>query len=109
MNDPRLDAISPLDGRYAVELAELAGYVSEGALTKYRIMVEAAWLLQLASPKVAILKLADPEKKFLDDLMTGKLPAASVAEVKSFERKTNHDVKAVEYWLQEKLNGIGAS
>lgn len=109
MNDPRLDAISPLDGRYAVELTELAGYVSEGALTKYRIVVEAAWLLQLGSPKVAILKLAEPEKKFLVDLMAGKLPAASVAEVKTFERKTNHDVKAVEYWLQEKLNGIGAS
>lgn len=109
MNDPRLDAISPLDGRYAVELKDLAGYVSEGALTKYRIMVEASWLLQLASPKVGILKLADPEKKFLDDLVAGDFPALTVAEVKNFERKTNHDVKAVEYWLQEKLNEMGAS
>lgn len=109
MNDFRLDAISPLDGRYADELKDLAVYVSEGALTRYRIIVEAAWLLHLAAPQVAIFKLGEPEKKFLDDLVAGTFPAGAVAEVKSFERKTNHDVKAVEYWLQEKLSRLGAS
>jgi len=69
MNDFRLDAISPLDGRYADELKDLAVYVSEGALTRYRIIVEAAWLLQLASPHVAILKLGVSVQMFLYDLV----------------------------------------
>ena len=109
MNDSRLDAISPLDGRYSDEVRELAAYVSEGALTKYRIIVEAAWLLHLASAKVAILVLGDSEKKFLESLVAGSVTASAIMEVKNLEKTTNHDVKAVEYWLQERLKSLGGS
>jgi len=103
-------AIGPLDGRYANKLTSLNSKVSEGALISYRVRVEAAWLLHLASvPEVSEdLVLDESVKKTLTKLMT-TVDEKSCLEVKEIEATTNHDVKAVEYYLRNELKKSGAS
>lgn len=103
-------AISPLDGRYAGKLAALAPIVSEAGLIQARLRVEAAWLLHL----LAIPSIGGQHKqaaaswyKHLGQLASGA-GSADVARVKSLESVTNHDVKAVELYLQEELEKLGA-
>jgi adenylosuccinate lyase len=86
-----LRAISPLDGRYAGQVAELADHVSEWALIRARVRVEVEWLIALGS------------ELGLDGVDAGELRAIEVEpeHVKEIERTTNHDVKAVEYALRE--------
>jgi adenylosuccinate lyase len=109
MTDTRLDALSPLDGRYAAQTRPLAALFSEGALIRYRIRVEALWMKHLASMP-AIRELAGLPGPVLAEL--DRLAAAGVSEaaarVKEIESRTNHDVKAVEYFLRERLAGAGA-
>lgn len=99
-----LNAISPIDGRYLNKTRSLSPYFSEFALTYYRLMVEIRWLESLAAndsiPEVP--KLDDTAKKFLADLIAN-FDEAQAEEIKEFERKTNHDVKAIEYYLKDKL------
>ncbi len=101
----RLWAISSLDGRYGEHFGDLAPHVSEAALITYRVKVEAAWLLHLAEiPALAtILKLKPEIKTLLTKYATEDLTPALLKEVKKFEETTNHDVKAVEYFLRKKL------
>ena len=97
-----LTAISPLDGRYARQAAELRPWFSELALIRARVRVEAAWLARLAAePGLG----PDPEADALGCLQAtadGFCEADALA-VKAIERTTNHDVKAVEYFLRERL------
>lgn len=109
MSDYRLDAISPLDGRYSEELKDLPRFVSEAALTRYRVTVEASWLLYLAKPEVAIVQLEEPCRLMLERLASGHFPETMVIDIKRLEKQTNHDVKAVEYWLQGRLKDVGAN
>lgn len=109
MSDYRLDAISPLDGRYSEELKDVSRFVSEAALTRYRVTVEAAWLLYLAKPDVAIVQLEEPSRSMLEQLAGGKFPDSMLNDIKKLEHQTNHDVKAVEYWLQGRLKDVGAN
>jgi adenylosuccinate lyase len=102
-----LNALSPLDGRYAEKVSALRGEFSEFGLIRHRVRIELAWLSALAAEpaieevppfsdatRAAIAETA--ERFSLDD----------AARIKAIERTTNHDVKAVEYWLKERLAGV---
>ena len=97
-----LTAISPLDGRYGAQAAELRPWFSELALIRARVRIEAAWLARLAAePGVG----PDPEADALACLEAAAdgFSEADALAVKAIERTTNHDVKAVEYFLRERL------
>ena len=104
-----LNAVSALDGRYSDQLEGLGQIVSEGGLIGYRIRVEAAWLLHLAEPKVNIIALSADVQAFLHTLAAGDMPDDAASEIKTIEKTTSHDVKAVEYWLRTHLAKLGAS
>ncbi len=99
-----LCAVSALDGRYADATAPLSPFFSEFALMRYRVQVEVAWLETLASePTIAEVRpLTDGETAFLRGIVTG-FDTGDAERIKQIERVTNHDVKAIEYFLKEKL------
>ncbi|WP_026959994.1 adenylosuccinate lyase [Aliagarivorans taiwanensis] len=99
-----LTAISPIDGRYGDKTAELRSIFSEFGLIKYRVTVEVRWLQKLAKhPQIAeVPALSDAANAFLDNIVA-QFSEADAARVKEIERTTNHDVKAVEYFLKEKV------
>ncbi|MCH8137709.1 MAG: thioesterase family protein [Proteobacteria bacterium] len=101
-----LTAVSPVDGRYARRTASLRGMTSEYALIGWRVNVEVAWFQHLAGePAITELPpLSSAAGKYLDDIVT-QFDPASAEVVKALERTTNHDVKAVEYYLKERLQG----
>ena len=102
-----LYAVTALDGRYAEQLSGLGSIVSEGALIRYRVMVEAAWMLHMGD--TGIIELEPEIHSFLSVLAGGTVARDVPLEVKGLELTTNHDVKAVEYWLKAKLEALGAS
>ncbi len=108
MIDSRLHALSPLDGRYADKCADLAALFSEAALIARRVRVEVAWFRQLAVSGrfPALERLPDGVATCLDSLARA-VDDAGLARVKEFERRTNHDVKAVEYFLRERARRGG--
>ncbi|MCR9096711.1 MAG: adenylosuccinate lyase [bacterium] len=97
-------AISPLDGRYQSKLDDLRPIVSEFGLIRYRVIVEVRWLEALAAaPQIPeVPALSDEASAWLDALLADFSPADAAA-IRQIEATTNHDVKAVEYWLKEKL------
>ena len=99
-----LTAVSPIDGRYAARSAKLRALASEYGLIRYRVSVEVGWLRALAAhPGVPELpRLEPPAEAFLTALLDG-FGEPEAARVKEIERTTNHDVKAVEYYLKERL------
>ena len=99
-----LNAISPIDGRYARQTRQLASYFSEYGLIRYRVLVEVRWLQQLAAlPGIAeVPPLSASANAFLDAIITN-FDEAEAQLVKDREAVTNHDVKAVEYYLKGKL------
>jgi len=96
-----LTAISPLDGRYRDQLDDLGEYFSEYALIKYRIEVEVAYFLFLAEKKFFSIT-ANTRKHLLDTVE--KFCLKDALEIKKIEKTTNHDVKAVEYFLKSRLD-----
>ncbi len=102
--DHTLLAISPVDGRYAGKLGDLRTLLSEHGLIRYRVQVELAWLEALADEPgiIELAPLDETARAALAALVTDFSPADS-ARVKQIERTTNHDVKAVEYWIRERL------
>jgi len=102
-----LQAISPLDGRYQKKVDALGDAFSEFALTRERVRVEFAWLKSLAThPGIAELPpLSAVAVSFLDDLIE-RFSVADAAAVKAIEATTNHDVKAVEYWIKDKFKAL---
>lgn len=109
LNSNQLNALTSLDGRYAADLTELSKFVSEAALISYRIRVEAHWLLHLGSDEMGLFSLSDREKVCLQRLSAGEFTDTAIQEVKEIEKKTNHDVKAIEYWLRDELIKHNAS
>ena len=101
-----LTALSPLDGRYAGKIAPLRGYFSELGLIRFRVQVEVAWLKALAAePKIReVPRFSQATVKRLDAVVA-QFSDADGARVKKIEARTNHDVKAIEYFLKEKLAG----
>lgn len=101
-----LTAISPIDGRYADKTAGLSAYFSEHALIRYRVFVEIQYFIALCQMGLPELSAFDDNK--IDEL-NGIFEHFSIADseyVKNTERTTNHDVKAVEYFLKERFDGL---
>ena len=101
-------AISPLDGRYRKHLAGLGDLIGEGALISYRTKVEAAWLLHLADvPEIKSLITLPPAARQTLLMLTEGAGRDWQVQIKEIEKTTNHDVKAVEYYLQHRLKSVG--
>ena len=101
MDPTSLTALSPLDGRYARKAAPLRHYLSEYALIRYRTLIEVRWLQHLADePSAADLAALDPPLKDVLNHIVDAFSIEDAKHVKAFEAMTNHDVKAVEYFLQ---------
>src|SRR5581483_7537938 len=99
-----LTAISPLDGRYQEKVSTLAPFVSEFALIRYRVQIEVAWLKALAAAAdLAEVPPFSAETQHRLDALLSAFDTADAKAVKAIEARTNHDVKAIEYWLKEKL------
>jgi len=110
MTDTRLHALSPLDGRYAEKCADLAAIFSEAALIGQRVRVEAAWFAALAeSGRFAVLSNLPQAVATRVAALSRGVDEAGAARVKAIERRTNHDVKAVEYYLRDELAAAGAT
>ncbi len=102
-----LTAISPIDGRYRSATAPLADHLSEWGLIKYRVEVEVRYFLALT--EIPLPQLADFPSDRADDLRALYLhfSEADAREIKATERTTNHDVKAVEYFIKDKMAALG--
>lgn len=107
MNLDVLTAISPIDGRYRGKTEKLADYFSEYALIKYRIRVEIEYFITLC--ELPLPQLADFDHAQFEPLrdIYRKFDEQGAARVKEIEKTTNHDVKAVEYYIKEQLDKIG--
>lgn len=104
-----LDAIAPCDGRYYDKTKELAPFFSEGALIKYRVLVEIEYFIALC--KIPLTELRKFEKCHFDELRNiyQNFNLNDANHIKEIEKITNHDVKAVEYFLKEKFEKMGLS
>ena len=101
-----LTALSPLDGRYATKVAGLRQHFSEFGLIRARVRIEIAWLLALAGePGVPEVTPFSADARAALDAAGASFAPADAERVKAIERTTNHDVKAVEYWLKERFAG----
>jgi adenylosuccinate lyase len=105
-----LEALSPVDGRYARAAAPLRALLSEAALIRERIRIEAQWLLQLSAavPQLPAARLSAAVRSRAEQLAAAP-DAGAPSAVKVIEERINHDVKAVEYYLREQLAAAGAS
>jgi adenylosuccinate lyase len=100
-----LNALCPLDGRYQSKLDALRPYFSEYALIKHRAWVEVEWLKALAgAPALAEISPFSAETIQELDAAISNFSEADASQVKAIEARTNHDVKALEYWLKEKFD-----
>ena len=103
----RLTALSPLDGRYAAKVEALRAQFGEFALIRQRVRVELAWFVALAAePAVAGIPAFSDAARSEIAAAGASFSLADAARIKAIERSTNHDVKAVEYWLKERFAGI---
>src|SRR5215210_1430429 len=99
-----LAALSPLDGRYARTADPLRAYFSEQALIRYRVRVELAWLEALAAERaIRELKPFSPKTRSEFAKLLKAFSERDAEHIKNIEAETNHDVKAIEYWLKAKL------
>ena len=109
MNEKNLGAISPVDGRYFDKTEKLKKYFSEKALIHYRLKVEVEYFIALCEAQIPQLsnfnlkKFKDLRKIYLD------FTSDDALEIKKIEKSTNHDVKAVEYFIKQKFDKIGIS
>lgn len=101
-----ITAICPIDGRYASKVKELTECFSEYALLKYRVKVEVLWLLELCAEDgiPECRSVSAEERQFLLDIVADFTPEEA-QKIKEIEGVTNHDVKAVEYYLKDKIQG----
>jgi adenylosuccinate lyase len=104
-----LNAISPIDGRYRSKVNELAPYFSEEALIKYRVLVEIEYFIALCEIPLPQLKAVD--HSIFDSLRSiyKKFTSDDATAIKKIESVTNHDVKAVEYFIKEQFDALGLS
>ena len=102
-----LEAISPIDGRYASKTEPLSQYFSEYALFKYRVWVEVEYFIALC--ELPLPQLQGVEKSVFSELrkMYTEFTVEEAQQIKDIEKVTNHDVKAVEYFIKDKMKGLG--
>jgi adenylosuccinate lyase len=104
-----LEAISPIDGRYARQTQELSDYFSEFALIKYRVFVEIQYFIALCNhPLPQLANFDEAQIEALDNIFEN-FSLTDAERIKDIEKVTNHDVKAVEYFLREKFDVLGLS
>ena len=102
----QLNALSPLDGRYAGSVNALRKHFSEAALIRHRLKIELEWLKALAAePSIAELKPFGAKTVLALDRLVERFSERDAAQIKKIEAETNHDVKAIEYWLKARLKG----
>ena len=102
-----LTALSPIDGRYRNKTAALAPYLSEWGLMKYRVEVEVEYFIALVGEPALNLPALEPQtRQDLRSIYTA-FSEADAEKIKAFERVTNHDVKAVEYFIKERMTELG--
>jgi adenylosuccinate lyase len=110
MSSPSIDALSPLDGRYARKLAAVRELFSEAGLMRERVRIESAWVLALAAgPAIPALNGLPKEARGWLEAAVKDPHDADVPAIKEIESRTNHDVKAVEYWIRDQLRARGAT
>ena len=103
MNFLPISALSPLDGRYAAKLAPLRPLMSEQGYMQRRVQVEVAWFISLSDAGFKEFKPLSPgARTYLLGLVKNFSEADGMA-IKDIEKTTNHDVKAVEYWIKSKF------
>jgi adenylosuccinate lyase len=102
-----LSAISPIDGRYRSKAEELAPYFSEFGLIKYRVLVEVEYFIALCETGLEPLQSVSKDIFPALRAIVTDFSEADALAIKTIERTTNHDVKAVEYFLKEKMQGLG--
>ncbi len=104
-----LNAISPIDGRYANKTKSLTTFFSESALIKYRVRVEVAYFIALCKiPLPELSSISNDKLKSVEEIFTN-FSQDDAIKIKEIEKITNHDVKAVEYFIKEKFDEIGLS
>jgi adenylosuccinate lyase len=102
-----LTALSPLDGRYRAKVAALAEHFSEFGLMRQRVRVELAWLEALSDePGIVEVPPFSPSTRALFSNFVRDFGLADAERIKAIERTTNHDVKAIEYWLKEQFGTV---
>ncbi|MFM7321310.1 MAG: adenylosuccinate lyase, partial [Armatimonadota bacterium] len=105
-----LTAVSALDGRYAGAVAPLSDWFSEHALIRERVAVELEWLAHLSlEPALGAVRPLGPDELDVLAAIARDFSVDDSAAVKGIERTTNHDVKAVEYWIKDRLEGTSLS
>jgi adenylosuccinate lyase len=103
-----LNALSPLDGRYAAKVEPLAHWLSESALMRERVYVEIEWLIALADVPAADFPRLDEGARQRLRVVAAEFGTVQAARIKAIEATTNHDVKAVEYFLKEQVRDDAA-
>ena len=104
-----LTAVSPVDGRYGDKVSPLRGIFSEFGLLKFRVEVEVRWLQKLAAcAEIREVPAFDADANAYLDAIVAHFSEEDAAHIKTIERTTNHDVKAVEYFLKEKVASVPA-
>jgi adenylosuccinate lyase len=98
-----LNALSPLDGRYAPKTAALRPILSEAGFMHHRVRVEVAWLIALSNAGFSEIPIFSAAATSRLHALVSQFSDADAARIKAIEAVTNHDVKAVEYWLKEKI------
>ncbi|WP_019139489.1 adenylosuccinate lyase [Noviherbaspirillum massiliense] len=101
-----LSALSPLDGRYAAKTDKLRPLLSEAGFMHHRVKVEIAWLQALSEAGFAEIKPFSAASSTLLQKLANEFSEADAERIKAIEAVTNHDVKAVEYWLKEKVKDV---
>lgn len=107
MNTNSLKSISPIDGRYSSQTNVLSAYFSEFGLIRYRVQVEIAYFIALC--ELPLPQLANFDNQRFDDLrlMYKEFTLSDADSIKEIEKTTNHDVKAVEYFIKDKMESMG--
>ncbi|MEO1255618.1 MAG: adenylosuccinate lyase, partial [Bacteroidota bacterium] len=107
MNFNSLEGISPIDGRYRSKVAQLADYFSEKALIQYRVKVEVLYFIALYESGISQLKAYDSTHNEDLQKIYETFSTKDAESIKEIEKTTNHDVKAVEYFLKEQFDRLG--
>ena len=107
MSKKSLTAISPIDGRYSSKTENLSNFFSEKALIRYRVLVEIEYFISLTEVEIpGLSNWKSSDNKLIKNIYE-KFSDDDAIEIKKIEKTTNHDVKAVEYFLKEKFNDLG--
>ena len=107
MTKKSLNAISPIDGRYSSKTENLSNFFSEKALIRYRVLVEIEYFISLTEVQIPGLSNWKSRDNKLIKNIYEKFSDDDAIEIKKIEKTTNHDVKAVEYFIKEKFNDLG--